>query len=111
MDEVIVLWTANTERYCDVIEGVNDTAQNLKNAIAKGHPEVSPSTLFAYASIMQGVREFLKILSVLKLLITMLAKKLLKKYQQRLISLFVFPVFFFGGSILDRLKRRIYTKA
>lgn len=55
VDEVIVLWTANTERYCDVIEGVNDTAQNLKNAIAKGHPEISPSTLFAYASIIQRV--------------------------------------------------------
>lgn len=56
VDEVIVLWTANTERFSDVIEGVNDTAQNLKNAIANGHAEISPSTLFAYASIMQGVR-------------------------------------------------------
>lgn len=57
VDEVIVLWTANTERFCDIIEGVNDTAQNLKNAISKDHQEISPSTLFAYASIMQRVRD------------------------------------------------------
>ncbi|KAK9752724.1 Myo-inositol-1-phosphate synthase [Popillia japonica] len=51
VDRVIVLWMANTERFCDVIEGVHDTANNLKNAIAADHPEISPSTLFAYAAI------------------------------------------------------------
>jgi myo-inositol-1-phosphate synthase len=29
LDKVVVLWTANTERYSDLIEGVNDTADNL----------------------------------------------------------------------------------
>jgi myo-inositol-1-phosphate synthase len=29
LDNVVVLWTANTERYADIIEGVNDTADNL----------------------------------------------------------------------------------
>lgn len=55
VDQVILMWTANTERYCEVIEGVNDTAENLKQAILKDHEEVSPSTLFAYASILKNV--------------------------------------------------------
>ncbi|XP_071390264.1 inositol-3-phosphate synthase 1-A-like [Centroberyx affinis] len=53
VDKVIVLWTANTERFCDVTPGVNDTAQNLLAAIQSG-AEVSPSTLFAVASIQEG---------------------------------------------------------
>lgn len=54
LDKVIVLWSANTERFSDVEEGLNDTAENLLNAIAKGADEVSPSTLFAVASILEG---------------------------------------------------------
>ncbi|CAE7827747.1 ISYNA1, partial [Symbiodinium microadriaticum] len=33
LDKVIVLWTANTERFCEVTDGVNDTAENLLRAI------------------------------------------------------------------------------
>ncbi|EMP24083.1 Inositol-3-phosphate synthase 1 [Chelonia mydas] len=33
VDKVVVLWTANTERFCDVLPGVNDTAANLLQAI------------------------------------------------------------------------------
>jgi hypothetical protein len=33
VDRVIVLWTANTERYSEVIEGLNDTADNLMKSI------------------------------------------------------------------------------
>ncbi|NXJ73054.1 INO1A synthase, partial [Rostratula benghalensis] len=80
VDKVIVLWTANTERFCDVVPGLNDTADNLLRAIevrgqgrglwgggdtttllVLSHPvspqrglEVSPSTLFAVASILEG---------------------------------------------------------
>lgn len=54
LDRVIVFWTANTERYSDIIVGVNDTADNLLNAIKSSHPEVSPSTLFAVAAILEG---------------------------------------------------------
>ncbi|KAJ2726896.1 Myo-inositol-1-phosphate synthase [Coemansia sp. Benny D115] len=54
LDRVIVMWTANTERYCDILAGVNDTADNLLKAVAEGHPEVSPSTLFAVASVLEG---------------------------------------------------------
>ncbi|KAH9361200.1 hypothetical protein HPB48_001558 [Haemaphysalis longicornis] len=55
VDKVIVLWTANTERYCDVLDGVHDTAANLLAAIENDHPEVSPSTIFAVASVLEGV--------------------------------------------------------
>ncbi|KAK6451789.1 hypothetical protein ACSS6W_006492 [Trichoderma asperelloides] len=54
LDKVIVLWTANTERYADLIDGVNDTADNLLKAIEQGHEEVSPSTIFAVACILEG---------------------------------------------------------
>lgn len=54
LSRVIVLWTANTERFADIIPGVNDTADNLLKAIEQNHPEISPSTLFAVASILEG---------------------------------------------------------
>ncbi|KAK4248781.1 Myo-inositol-1-phosphate synthase [Corynascus novoguineensis] len=54
LDKVIVQWTANTERYADIIPGVNDTADNLLKAIEAGHEEVSPSTVFAVASILEN---------------------------------------------------------
>ena len=54
LDRVIVFWTANTERYSDIIPGVNDTADNLLASIRSSHSEVSPSTLFAVAAILEG---------------------------------------------------------
>jgi len=54
LDKVIVLWTANTERFASVQSGVNDTAENLLAAIEANEPEVSPSTIFACASILEG---------------------------------------------------------
>ena len=54
-NQVIVLWTANTERYCDVESGLNDTADNLLHSIAANEEEISPSTIFAVASILEGV--------------------------------------------------------
>ncbi|KAF2762769.1 myo-inositol-phosphate synthase [Pseudovirgaria hyperparasitica] len=55
LDKVIVQWTANTERYAEIIPGVNDTADNLLKAIEQGHEEVSPSTVFAVACILDKV--------------------------------------------------------
>lgn len=55
LDKVIVLWTANTERYSDILEGVNDTADNILKSIKSNHEEVSPSTIFAVACILEGV--------------------------------------------------------
>jgi len=55
LDKIVVIWSANTERYCDEIPGVNDTADNLLAAIKREEQEISPSTLFAVASILEGV--------------------------------------------------------
>lgn len=38
-----------------VVEGLNDTAENLLDAIERNESEVSPSTLYAVASILEGV--------------------------------------------------------
>jgi myo-inositol-1-phosphate synthase len=54
LDKVIVLWTANTERFASVEEGLNDTAENMLAAIARGEKEISPSTCFAVASVLEG---------------------------------------------------------
>ncbi|KAG8234447.1 hypothetical protein J437_LFUL014193 [Ladona fulva] len=51
LDLVIVVWTANTERCCEIMPGIHDTAENLFKAIYEDHPEISPSTLFAIAAI------------------------------------------------------------
>jgi myo-inositol-1-phosphate synthase len=55
LDKVIVQWTANTERFADILPGINDTADNLLKAIEDGHEEVSPSTVFAVACILDQV--------------------------------------------------------
>lgn len=55
LDQVVVFWTANTERFADILPGVNDTPENLLHAIQTSHDEVSPSTLFAVAAILEGV--------------------------------------------------------
>ena len=55
LDKIVVIWSANTERFADIIEGVNDTADNLLKSIKESHAEVSPSTIFAVACILEGV--------------------------------------------------------
>ncbi|ODQ80540.1 hypothetical protein BABINDRAFT_160811 [Babjeviella inositovora NRRL Y-12698] len=55
LDKVIVLWTANTERYAEIIEGVNDTAENVLKAVKESHFEVSPSSVFAIACILDNI--------------------------------------------------------
>lgn len=55
VDTVIVQWTANTERFCTVEKGIHDTADNLLAAISANHMEVSPSTVYATACILEGV--------------------------------------------------------
>ena len=55
MDEVIILWTANTERYAKIQTGIHDTWTNLEAALDADNSEISPSSLFAIASILEGV--------------------------------------------------------
>eukprot|EP01063_Lacrimia_lanifica_P012921 TRINITY_DN19612_c0_g1_i1.p2 TRINITY_DN19612_c0_g1~~TRINITY_DN19612_c0_g1_i1.p2 ORF type:complete len:515 (+),score=243.78 TRINITY_DN19612_c0_g1_i1:60-1604(+) len=54
LEKVVVLWTATTERFARIEEGLNDTADNLMAAIARGEAEISPSTVFAVACILEG---------------------------------------------------------
>lgn len=54
LDKVVIVWTANTERYSAVIEGVHDTKKNLLRAINENHSEIAPSQMFAAASILEG---------------------------------------------------------
>lgn len=55
MDKVVVLWTANTERYSNVVVGLNDTMENLMAALERNEVEISPSTLYALACIFEEV--------------------------------------------------------
>lgn len=55
VDTVLVLWTANTERFCDVKEGLNTTMAELEASLKANKAEISPSTIFAMASIDEGV--------------------------------------------------------
>lgn len=54
LEKVIVLWTANTERFSAVEEGINDTAEALLASVDRGEAEISPSTLFAVAAILEN---------------------------------------------------------
>lgn len=54
VDKVIVLWTANTERFCDVSDGLNVTSVDLLESIRSNKDEISPSQLFAVAAILEG---------------------------------------------------------
>eukprot|EP01083_Nonionella_stella_P289797 986190_1 len=51
---VVVIWSANTERFCEVTPAVHDSEENLMKAIVEGHPEVAPSQMFAMASLLEG---------------------------------------------------------
>ncbi|KAI8883002.1 Myo-inositol-1-phosphate synthase [Backusella circina FSU 941] len=54
LDKVIVIWTANTERYAELVDGVNDTADNFLAAVNASHDEIAPSSIFALACIEEG---------------------------------------------------------
>lgn len=50
-----MLWTANTERYSNIVAGLNDTTENLLASLDKNEAEISPSTLYAIACVNEGV--------------------------------------------------------
>jgi len=51
----VVMWSASTERFSEVLNGVNDSWAALESSIARDEFEISASTLFAVASILEGV--------------------------------------------------------
>jgi myo-inositol-1-phosphate synthase len=55
VDKIVVVWSANTERFADVRAGLNDTADNLLASVERDESEISPSTLFAIACILENV--------------------------------------------------------
>jgi myo-inositol-1-phosphate synthase len=55
VDRVVVLWTANTERFSDVISGLNDTKENLFAALERNEAEIAPSTLYGMACVHEKV--------------------------------------------------------
>lgn len=40
LDKVVVLWTANTERFSALEPGINDTKENILASITRGEEEV-----------------------------------------------------------------------
>jgi len=54
LDKIVVLWTANTERFSEVREGLNMTMSELEASLKNNESEISPSTIFAMASIVEG---------------------------------------------------------
>lgn len=55
VDKVVVLWTANTERYSNIVVGLNDTIENLMASVEKNESEISPSTLYAIACVLENI--------------------------------------------------------
>lgn len=54
LESVVILWTANTERFTEVSAGLNMTAAEILASIKNNADEVSPSQIFAVASILEG---------------------------------------------------------
>lgn len=54
IDKIVVLWTANTERFSEVRSGLNTTMAELEASLRNNETEISPSTIFAMASIKEG---------------------------------------------------------
>ncbi|KAG8347889.1 putative Myo inositol 1 phosphate synthase [Trypanosoma vivax] len=53
LEKVIVLWTANTERFSDHVEGIHDTADHLLEALKRNEAEIAPSLLYAMAAVLE----------------------------------------------------------
>ncbi|SOV76762.1 inositol-3-phosphate synthase [Plasmodium reichenowi] len=54
LNELIVLWSGNTEKNIPHIPGVNDTFLNILHACKKNHESVSPSVIYALAAILEN---------------------------------------------------------
>lgn len=54
LDKVVVLWTANTERFASIVPGINTTADELLASIQRSEEEIAPSTIYAVACILEG---------------------------------------------------------
>jgi myo-inositol-1-phosphate synthase len=55
LEKIIVMWVGNTERFSELLPGLNDSWANLEASIKANAHEVSPSTLYAAAAILENV--------------------------------------------------------
>lgn len=54
LENVIVLWTASTEKMVKETNGIHDTAENLLKAIHNNSKLISPSMIYATAALQEG---------------------------------------------------------
>ncbi|XP_058467016.1 inositol-3-phosphate synthase [Malaya genurostris] len=54
VEKVVILWTANTERFAEIKTGLNTTMAELEESLKANKSEISPSTIFAMAAINEG---------------------------------------------------------
>lgn len=54
LQKVIVLWSANTERYMIVDPEIHSTESKLLKGIQQNHNEISPSLLYAIAAVLEN---------------------------------------------------------
>ncbi|SCQ16546.1 inositol-3-phosphate synthase, putative [Plasmodium ovale] len=54
LNDIIILWSGNTEKNIPYIKGVNDTFENLLHACKNNHTSVSPSIIYALAAVLEN---------------------------------------------------------
>lgn len=54
LDRMVVVWCASTETYTEPSQ-VHSTIESFENGLEKSDPAISPSMIYAYAAIMEGV--------------------------------------------------------
>ena len=54
-NELFVIGCFSVASALQVVEGVNDTAENFLSAIERNEPEIAPSSLYGAACVQEGV--------------------------------------------------------
>lgn len=54
LERLVMIWCASTEIYIPV-NGDHNNIEKFEKAIKSNHPDISPSMLYAYAAILEGV--------------------------------------------------------
>ena len=58
LDKVVVMWSGNTERFCDVRDGLNQTKEQLMDSITADEEEVAPSQVRSLTAVPVPTRRF-----------------------------------------------------
>jgi myo-inositol-1-phosphate synthase len=54
LERLVMIWCASTEIYIPV-NGDHNSKEKFEEAIKSNHPDISPSMLYAYAAILEGI--------------------------------------------------------